>query len=115
MDLLITMIGNAVVDAFFRKKLLENPIAAMDEYQFRLTKGDFEMMTGAFAGLKPDERKELERLFSAIEDKLYQRVSQQLTRPCTHPCAWSAYPTKNLRTEAEAFFAELRAKRKAAA
>jgi len=44
MDLLITVIGNAVADTEFRERLLRDPLTALDEWGFRLTKGEIEMM-----------------------------------------------------------------------
>lgn len=68
----------------------------MDKYEFRLTKGDFEMMWAAFAELKKDEKEKLEKLFKALEDALYQELDKTPNNPC-RPCRWSLCSPKNLR------------------
>jgi len=95
MDLLVTLIGNAVVDPVFRKRFLDDPVHIADHYHFRLTKGEFELMNTVFAGLEQDERKQLEHAFAVLEDILYAR----LPGSCTHPCAWSIFPPPELRAE----------------
>jgi len=49
METLVTLIGNAAVDPFFRRRLLDNPVDIVDAYGFRFTKGDFEVMKALFA------------------------------------------------------------------
>jgi hypothetical protein len=44
MDHLIMLIGDAAVDPNFRDKFFENPIEVAEQYGFRFTKGEFEMM-----------------------------------------------------------------------
>lgn len=95
MDLLVTVIGNAVVDPIFRKRFLDNPVDIADHYRFRLTKGEFELMQKVFVNLNPDDRDKLEQAFSALEDILYARVPST----CTHPCLWSIFPPPELRAE----------------
>jgi hypothetical protein len=89
MELLVTLIGNAVVDPFFRKRFLDNPVDTVDEYGFRLTKGDFEMMKAMFADLTPTQKTEAGRLFVTLEDWLYNRID---SKECGHPCRMSIYP-----------------------
>jgi len=60
MDFLVTLIGNAVVDPIFRERFLNNPIDTADEYGFRFTKSDFEIMTTMFVGLTQTEKNDLE-------------------------------------------------------
>ena len=88
MDLLVTLIGNAAVDPFFRKRFLDNPVDTADEYGFRLTKGEFEMMKTVFADLTQTEKNALQEAFVALENLLYK----QLDRVCPRPCAWSIFP-----------------------
>ena len=97
MDVLVTMIGNVVVDPNFREMFLKDPIETMDKYGFRLTKADFEMMTNVFGGLKKEEREKLEQLFLALENALYQLVKPPQPPTGCHPCSWSIYPPKNCR------------------
>ena len=56
----------------------------MDKYEFRLTKGDFEMMWAAFGELKKDEKEKLEKLFKALEDALYQELIKPRTIRVAH-------------------------------
>ncbi|MGA7379905.1 MAG: hypothetical protein WBX03_03560 [Terriglobales bacterium] len=87
MDLLITLIGNAAVDPFFRKRFLDNPVEITDAYGFRLTKGDFEMMKTIFADLAPTEKKALQKAFDDLQPLLYQKVGV-----CDPPCHHSIFP-----------------------
>jgi hypothetical protein len=87
MDLLVTLIGNAAVDPFFRKRFLDNPVDTADEYGFRLTKGEFEMMKTVFADLTPTDKNTLQQAFAALEDLLYEKL-----RVCPRPCALSIFP-----------------------
>lgn len=117
MDILITVIGNAVVDPFFRKMFLKDPISTTDSYRFRFTKGDFEIMQEVFGGLNEEEQKQLDDLFLRLENALYQRLGPERL-PC-RPCRWSAYPpTDELREKLEEFVRDYanqaRAKQKAA-
>jgi hypothetical protein len=101
MELLVTLIGNAAVDPFFRKRFLDNPVDTADEYGFRLTKGEFEMMKTVFADLTQTEKNALQEAFVALETLLYK----QLDRTCpTRPCLWSIFPPpepRELRKERE--------------
>jgi len=93
MDLLITLIGNAVVDPFFRKRFLDNPVDIVDHYRFRLTKGEFELLQTVFVGLEPQEKEKLEKAFSVLQEILYVKIG-----PCPKPpCLWSLYPPTELR------------------
>lgn len=92
MDLLITLIGNAAVDPFFRKSFLDDPNATVERCHFRLTKGEFDMLQTVFASLDENEKAALESAFHVLEDLLY------LNLKCGKPCNWSislpAQPTK---------------------
>jgi hypothetical protein len=93
MDLVITLIGNAAVHPKFREIFLRDPIGTADKYGFRLTKGDFEIMTTVFANLKEEERERMERAFRDLEEELYNKL-----RPaCMKPCKWSLEPPPGLR------------------
>jgi hypothetical protein len=92
MDLLITLIGNAAVDPFFRKRFLDNPVEISDYYGFRLTKGDFEMMNTMFADLSPTEKTALNNAFVALEKLLYKNLDLDEKNICGHPCRMSIFP-----------------------
>jgi hypothetical protein len=102
MDLLITLIGNAAVDPGFRKLFLDNPLETADYYGFRMTKGDFQIMTAMFAKLSNEERAALEAAFTAVEVLLYAKVDDAALAPpfkkapCTKPCSLSLYPPREL-------------------
>jgi hypothetical protein len=102
MDLLITLIGNAAVDPGFRELFLDNPLGTADEYGFRLTKGDFQIMTAMFTNLNDEEKASLEEAFKTLEDMLYSKMESAAlapppTRPpCTKPCTLSIYPPPGL-------------------
>jgi hypothetical protein len=93
MDLLITLIGNAVVDPLFRKKFLDSPVDVADHYGFQLTKGEFEMMQTVFSHFKPGEKEQLEQAFSVLEERLYLKLK------CPRPCHWSIFPPPEFRAE----------------
>lgn len=86
MDLLITLLGNVAVDPSFRERFLKDPVDTADEYGFRMTKGEFELMKTVFADLTPMERNALEGAFAGLQDLLYKSTN------CHPPCAWSVYP-----------------------
>lgn len=71
MDFLVSVIGNAVVDPIFRRELLKNPADAIDEWGFRLTKGESAMLQTMF---HKDLRKELEKQLDVLENILYRKV-----------------------------------------
>ena len=79
MDLLVTLIGNAAVDPFFRKRFLDNPVDTADEYGFRLTKGEFEMMKTVFADLTQTEKNALQEAFVALENLLYKQARPRVS------------------------------------
>jgi hypothetical protein len=86
MDLLITVIGNAVADANFREALLNDPLAAIQEWGFRLTKGDVEMLLAIF------HDQSLRDEFKDLEDGVYGQFHKYLVPDCTgRPCRLSAY------------------------
>jgi hypothetical protein len=106
MDLLVTVIGNAVVDHQFRARLLQNPRAAIDEWGFRLTKGELEMLEAMFrlqqagseaVAAKPQsamsttvisQQPGLEQTFGALENALYGNL-ESLIVGCDRPCRMS--------------------------
>lgn len=92
MELLVTLIGNAAVDHFFRNRFLANPVDTVDKYGFRLTKGDFEIMETMFANLKPKEKDELEQAFFVLENLLYKKLDSEEPSICGHPCKMSIFP-----------------------
>ncbi len=105
MELLITLIGNAAVDPNFRERFLAKPDDTIEKYGFRLTKADHEMMMDVFGDLTDTQRKELDQVFSTLQDKLYARVNAktksmlEVMGRCTPPCHWSIYPPASLMTE----------------
>jgi hypothetical protein len=103
MDLLITLIGNAAVDPGFRKLFLEDPLGTADKYDFRLTKGDFEIMRTVFTKLNHEGRERMERAFKALEHELYAQLEAASVpapvvppKRCMKPCGWSIYPPPEL-------------------
>jgi hypothetical protein len=92
MDLLITLIGNAAVDPFFRERFLKDPVDTADEYGFHFIKGDFEMMKDVFVGITPAEKSDLEKAFKSLQDLLYKNVQSAGRNPCGPPCKWCIYP-----------------------
>jgi hypothetical protein len=95
MDLVITLIGNAAVHPKFREIFLNDPIGTADKYGFRLTKGDFEIMSTVFANLKEEERGRMEQAFKDLEEELYMKLKPT----CMKPCKWSLEPPPALREE----------------
>jgi len=85
MDLLVTVIGNAVVDSLFREELLANPRQAVDNWGFRLTKGEVEMLEAMFSTAKS----ELKEKFLGLEDALYTNLENLILSPCDRPCRMS--------------------------
>lgn len=97
MNLIITVIGNAAVDPDFRKSLMKDPLATIDAWGFRLTKGEVEMLEAVF---RPDAP-ELAAAFQKLEDQLYATLEKHLVPKvrCVKPCKWSLYaPAGPLRT-----------------
>jgi hypothetical protein len=92
MELLVTLIGNAAVDPFFRKRFLDSPVDTVDEYGFRLTKGDFEIMEAMFANLTATEKADVERAFVTLENWLYRKLESKEILKCGRPCLMSIYP-----------------------
>ena len=85
MDLLVTVIGNAVVDPLFREELLANPRVSIDTWGFRLTKGEVEMLEAMFT----DRQMELKEKFAALEDALYKNLEKLIPTACDRPCRMS--------------------------
>jgi len=102
MELLVTLIGNAAMDPFFRKHLLDDPVQIVDAYGFRLTKGDFEMMTAMFAKLEETDKAHLNQAFQTLENLLYRKVEAIPHITCPRPCRPSLFPPPELRQEREA-------------
>ncbi len=75
MDLLITVIGNAVLDSVFREHLLKDPIEALDNWGFRLTKHE----TGTLRGMVAGDKEELKSKFKALEELLYNDFERAAT------------------------------------
>jgi hypothetical protein len=69
MDLLVTVIGNAAADPEFRARLLDNPRKTVDDYGFRLTKGEVELLTMIFT---PSMKADLDRNFGLLQGTLYK-------------------------------------------
>ncbi len=89
MNLIITLIGNAVVDYNFRHALREDPDGTMSEWGFRLTKGEYQMFKAVFAHYDD----QLETAFKNLEDQLYDKLAQfRVLMPCQRPCDWSLIP-----------------------
>ena len=106
MDFLITLIGNAAVHPQFRELFLKDPVRIAERYGFRLTKGEYEIMTTVFAKLEDPERERLERAFLALEEELYRRLNIDTLavlppKKCMKPCAWSLWPPPDIREEME--------------
>ena len=86
MDLLVTVIGNAVVHPDFREALLKDPLEAIDAWAFRLTKGEEEMLIQIFGHAeKKEERKEMEQKLYELETLVYKYI----VPPCGKPCRMS--------------------------
>jgi hypothetical protein len=97
MDLLITVIGNAVADPAFLAKLLDDPLQAIDDWGFRLTKRETGVLEGMFAGLSAESKKLLADAFKPLETLLYQHLDEAVTRNAatlcnTKRCPISVYP-----------------------
>ncbi len=100
MDLLITVIGNAVLDPVFREHLVDNPIQALDDWGFRLTKSEIGYLRGMFTGGNKDELKNKlatvgELLYRNHELLLEQASTMKMTAfmDCpTRRCCVTAYP-----------------------
>ncbi len=89
MDLLTTVIGNAVADPAFRDQLLQNPIETLDNWGFRLTKGEVEIMEEV---LHREPAEQLRTKFQALREGLYGKAEVVL---CPEKiCKMSAYPPK---------------------
>lgn len=78
MNLLVTVIGNAVVDPVFRQLLLEKPAETIDRWGFRLTKGESALVEAMFHKELTDD---LRRHFKALEDTLYKKVMESKEVP----------------------------------
>ena len=84
MDLLVTVIGNAVADAEFRERLLKDPLATLDKWGFRLTKGEVDMMEELLGN---GTKEALRNKFQALHEALYgENLCPRKT------CKMSAYP-----------------------
>jgi len=98
MDLLITVLGNAVVHEDFREKLLTgDPVAEAEAWGFRLTKGENEMLHLIFNG--GSNKKELREQFNGLADQVYANLK---ILACERPCKMSVSPPKYPPTPAKA-------------
>ncbi len=98
MDLLITVIGNAVLDPVFRERLLKNPLQALDDWRFRLTNSEFTMLLEMFSKLSQKQKDDLESKFHSVGAMLYQNrdqaTSRRVCRVCPPKrCLASVYPS----------------------
>jgi hypothetical protein len=117
MELLITVIGNAVLDPLFLKRLVEEPLKAIDEWDFHLTKGEINRLQEMFAGLSEEKRKQLTGKFSELGDILYANADKGPREPIilmcpTRRCTSAVYPCdpeirKELRRRVEEEIAHL--------
>jgi hypothetical protein len=90
MDLLLTVLGNALAQDDFRETLFEgDPVAAAEAWGFRLTKGDGEFLTQIFTG---DEAyiAELKERFDNLYDQLYLNIASPTV--CGKPCKFTVSP-----------------------
>lgn len=86
MDLLITVLGNAVVHQGFRDKLLKgDPVKEAEKWGFRLTKGDQELLRQIFIedAQHAGHKAELQRTLECLETSIYRQL------PCGKPCNMS--------------------------
>jgi hypothetical protein len=99
MDLLVTVIGNAVADPAFRTRLLDDPRGAIDEWGFRLSKGEVRILDAMFT---KDKKDKLAKAFDGLQEQLLEAMPKALgcnTRQCP---AFGCYPPssqKQLRAE----------------
>jgi hypothetical protein len=116
MDLLITVIGNAVVHEGFREKLFDDPIDAINTWGFHLTKGDLELLIDIFGEKRrkqTEQKKEpppesiLHKCFVNLETEIYEKIAEgqkavsgvttktmPVTPTCGKPCRLSVGPLK---------------------
>ena len=97
MDLLITVIGNAVLDPVFRARLLEDPLQALDDWRFRLTNSEFAMLQDMFSKLSQQQKGDLKDKLHSLGTMLYQNregaTDRNVEMPCpTRRCVASVYP-----------------------
>ena len=96
MDLLISVIGNAVVDPVFRNKLLDDPVKALDDWGFRLTKREVELLEEMFAQLgagKGDLADKFECLGKALYRNIDKAEERKVAPICPRrTCLMSVYP-----------------------
>jgi len=92
MNLLVTLIGDAVVDSDFRDLLFKNPLNTADEWGFHLTKGEVAMLEAIFANNAPG----LQQAFTNLEKIFYETLDQNLpvAEKCKKPCNMSLYPPR---------------------
>jgi hypothetical protein len=69
MDLLVTVIGNAIADPAFCERLLVDPRGAIDEWGFRLTKGEQKMLDAMFTKGKKEK---LAKGFESLQGMLLE-------------------------------------------
>jgi len=89
MDLLATVIGNAVADPEFRARLLDDPRGALDEWGFRLTKGEVRMLDVIFTS---DKKKVLMDKFDELQDALLHGLGKELMCNVVRCPGFGCYP-----------------------
>ncbi|MBI3476982.1 MAG: hypothetical protein HY010_14720 [Acidobacteria bacterium] len=105
MDLLITVIGNAVADSVFREKLLKEPVKTLDDWGFRLTKREVGLLEEIFAELTDEGIHDLADRFDCLGKALYRNIDGAMARKvapiCPQKnCPMSVYPRlANLRDD----------------
>lgn len=108
MDLLIAVVGNAVVDPVFRKELLDHPVQALDDWGFRLTKREVELLEEMFAQLGA-RKEDLADKFECLGKALYRNIDEagkRMVAPICpkKTCVMSVYPRlPELRNELRKF------------
>jgi len=90
MDLLVTVIGNAVADPAFRTSLLDDPRSAIDEWGFHLSKSEAWMLDAIFT---KEKKQKLAKALDELEGLLLQDVDSQVVRCHQKPCpGFGCYP-----------------------
>jgi len=89
MDFLATVIGNAVADPAFRTRLLDDPRGAIDEWGFRLSKGEMRMLDEM---LTEDKKEKLAQAFDNLEEQLLEAVPKIVLCPQKQCPGFGCYP-----------------------
>lgn len=99
MDLLVTVIGNAVADPAFRTRLLDDPRGTIDEWGFRLSKGEVRMLDAMFT---KDKKDKLAKQFDILQEQLIDAMPKSLGCTIRRCPGFGCYPPssqKELRAE----------------